>query len=169
IGVQFMRAEPSFVGAPFRILCDFESETDLAFIADAPAARVDPQVAHTGGASLRLPAGVNGFTLKLASLLPPGNFPGSWTLIGGYFISREPVAVQVSYEVKGKVLLRRTVQIEPRKWTTAFLDISSLADPNADPSHEVGVVRFAFERADVWCDDLIVLDNANALVGDNVK
>src|SRR5260370_40187843 len=57
IGVQLMRAEPVFVGTPFRVLLDFESQTDMAFIKDAGAAKIDREVAHTGAASLQVPGG----------------------------------------------------------------------------------------------------------------
>jgi hypothetical protein len=166
VGVQLMRIEPGYVGTTFRVLCDFESATDLAFIGECPAAKLDPEVAHTGGASLQLPAGAGSFTVKLASLLPPGNFPASWTLAGGYFIAREPTTVQVSYDVGTKVIFRRTVEIQPRKWTPVFLDITPLSDPNGNPPREVGVLRFTPARAEVWCDDVVALDNARSLVSE---
>jgi hypothetical protein len=165
VGVQLMRIEPAYVGTTFRVLCDFESPTDLAFIADCPSVRLDPQVAHTGLCSLQVPAGANGFTVKLAALLPPGNFPAAWTLVGAYFIAREPASVQVSYVAGGKTLFQRAVELVPRQWTPVFLDISSLSDPNGNPPPEVGVLRFDVKRsADVWCDDVVALDNARSLV-----
>ena len=61
IGVQLMHVEPMFAGSPFRVLLDFESPSDLAFIADHPTVTMDPQVAHTGRASLQVPAKSSGF------------------------------------------------------------------------------------------------------------
>src|SRR3979490_3379401 len=104
VGVQLMRTEPVFVGTPFRVLLDFESPDDLVFISGAGNARLGHDVAHTGNASLQLPSGSTGFAVKLSSLLPAGTFPGSWTLAGAYFISRQRAVVQVLYEADGKVV-----------------------------------------------------------------
>jgi hypothetical protein len=164
IGVQLMRAEPSFVGTSFRVLLDFESPTDLVFLSGASNAKLDSEVAHTGNSSLQIPSGSTGFTVKLSSLLPAGSFPGSWTLAGAYFISRQRAVVQVGYEAGGKVLARRSVTLEPRKWTPVLLDVSSLSDPNSAPSGEIGVLRFTFDGTPVWADDVVVFDNTKALV-----
>jgi hypothetical protein len=172
VGVQLMRTEPSFVGQAFRVLVDFESGTDFAFIADCPGGQIDPAVAHTGNSSLHVPPGAKPFVVKLSSLLPggPADFPGAWTLVGAYFISRESTAVRVSYEVKGKAILQRSVGLEARKWTAVFLDVTSLSDPNGEPPGEVGLLRFAPERgAETWCDDVVVLDNTRSLAGDADK
>ena len=70
IGVQFMRTEPAFAGTAFRVLLDFESPGDLAFIGEGSSTQLDPAVAHTGGASLQIPAHTNGFVVKVnANLL----------------------------------------------------------------------------------------------------
>src|SRR5262249_19910 len=69
-GGQFMRAEPHFVGTPFRILVDFESESDLAFLS-LGAAKVDTAVAHTGNKSLQISAG-NAVTVKINAMLGDG-------------------------------------------------------------------------------------------------
>src|SRR5947208_5648357 len=73
IGVQLMRAEPIYVGTPFRVLLDFESPDDLVFISGASSAKLDSQVAHTGNSSLQIPSGSTGFTIKLPAILPAGN------------------------------------------------------------------------------------------------
>jgi hypothetical protein len=177
IGVQLMRAEPMFVGAPFRVLLDFESASDLAFVSTSSISKLDPvikldsEVAHTGGASLQVPAGAkgSGFVVKLSALLPTNDFPGLWTLIGGYFISREATSVQIDYLVGGKSLLHRSVNLEPRKWTPVFLDFSTLSDPNANAPSEVGVLSFTTGNAAVWCDDIVAFDNASLFVGDADK
>jgi hypothetical protein len=167
IGVQLMRAEPMFVGTPFRVLLDFESPADLSFLSDLSTARIDTAVAHTGASSLQLPAG-SAVTVKLPSLLSSSAFPAAWTLAGGYFISRESASIAVTYEVGGTALLHRTVNIEPRKWTAVMLDIAMLNDPNIIASRDVGVLRFKADRT-VWCDDVLLVDNAHTLVGETDK
>jgi hypothetical protein len=173
-----MRAEPIFAGAPFRVLLDFESPSDLAFISiipnipidkDHPVYQLDREVAHTGLVSLQLPAGSDPFEVKLGALLPPGDFPGVWNLAGGFFISREAATVEVSYVVGFKTLLTRKVSLEPRKWTAVMLDLSSLADPNAAPPAKVGTLRFRNSGGTVWCDDVVLFDNTAQLVGDPEK
>lgn len=169
IGVQIMRAEPSLVGTPFRVLIDFESASDLAFLGDLDAAKRDAEVAHTGTASLHLPAG-SPVTVKLSALLSANTFPAAWTLGGAYFISRESAAVTATYEIDGKVVLHRTVSLEPRKWTPVMLDLSPLNDPNVGVSlRDVGVLRVRAEHGDVWCDDVVLIDNAHTLVGESAK
>src|SRR5260221_13855390 len=82
-GVQLMRIEPGFSGAPFRVLLDFESPSDLSFISDVSASKLDPvvmldsQVAHTGGVSLQGPGGAprHGLARKLPAVLPQGGLP----------------------------------------------------------------------------------------------
>jgi hypothetical protein len=169
IGVQLMRSEPMFVGQPFRVLVDFESANDLVFIGECPTSRIDATVAHTGLASLQVSAGGGAFIVKLPALLPSaggaGGFPGSWTLVGAYFITREQASVRISYQVNGKALLERSVTLAPRRWTPVFLDVSSLADPNGPAPADVGVLKFAAQpAAEVWCDDIVALDNTRALV-----
>jgi hypothetical protein len=172
IGVQLMRTEPMFVGQPFRVLVDFESPSDLVFIGESAGAHVDTAVAHTGTASLRVPG--SAFTVKLPALLPStvaggggtANFPGSWTLVGAYFIAQQSTAVRISYEVNGKSLLDRSVTLAPRRWMPVFLDVSSLADPNGPGASEVGVLKFTPQRSsgEIWCDDIVALDNTRSLI-----
>jgi len=166
IGVQLMQTEAMFVGAPFRVLLDFESADDLAFITGCPSAHLDPSLAHTGKSSLQLPANIGHFSVRLPRLLDQGPFPGSWTLLGGYFLSREPAAVGISYEVDGQTVLRRNVNLSPRNWTPVMLDIAALNDPNRSAEAPVGLLRFTLPRQTVWCDDLLVMDNTHFLVGD---
>ncbi len=164
VGVQLMRVEPGVVGLPFRVLLDFENANDTAFIADAGLAKVDREVAHTGGASLQIPGGAARVGVKLGALLPTTGFPGAWTLAGAYFIAREPTRVTASYEAEGKVLVRRVVVLEPRKWTLVLLDVTGLSDPNKGPEHGVGVLRFQAGAETVWCDDVVLMDNSRELV-----
>lgn len=168
IGVQLMRAEPAYVGTPFRVLLDFENADDTAFLAGAGGAKIDHEVAHTGGAALGVSGATHQATVKLSSLLPADNFPGTWTLVGAYLIAREPVTVTATYEVHEKTLLKRTVTLEPRKWTAVFLDVTALSDPNVDSGvKEVGQLRFEWPAGtDVWIDDVIVADNSRELVPD---
>ena len=164
IGVQFIKTDSTFIGVPFRVLLDFESAGDLAFIGSGSATILDPAVSHTGNVSLQVPGHTGGFTVKLNALLGAGDFPGQWTLAGGYFISRENSTVQVSYEVDGKVILSRTVALSGRRWTPVMLDLTPLSDPNANASREVGILRFKTDSSTVWCDDVLAIDNVKSLV-----
>ncbi len=169
IGVQFMRTEPAFAGMAFRVLLDFESPGDLAFIGEGASVQLDPAVAHTGGASLQIPVGANGLTVKLNALLAVGDFPGNWTLAGGYFIARDDATVQISYEVDGKVILSRKVPLMNRRWTPVMLDLTPLSDPNTSTPREVGILRFKAGTATVWCDDVLAVDNVKSLIPDSDK
>jgi hypothetical protein len=166
IGVQLMQTEAMFVGAPFRVLLDFESEEDLAFISGCPSARLDSTVAHTGKTSLQLPPTAGHFSVRLPRLLDEGLFPGSWTLVGGYFLSREPASVGISYELNGQKVLQRNVNLPARTWTPVMLDIKELNDPNRSAEPPVGLLRFTLPRQIIWCDDVLVMDNTHFLVGD---
>lgn len=164
IGVQLIKMDSTFIGVPFRVLLDFESAGDLAFIGSGSGTVLDPAVAHTGNGSLQVPGGANGFGVKLGALMAAGDFPGQWTLAGGYFISRENSTVQISYEVAGKVVASRTVALPARRWTPVMLDLTPLSDPNANVPREVGVLRFKADSSTVWCDDVLAIDNVKSLV-----
>ncbi len=164
IGVQLIKAESSFVGTPFRVLLDFESLSDLTFVGNSSSTILDPAVAHTGNGSLQVSGHGDGFIVKLNALLAAGDFPGQWTLAGGYFISRENTSVRVSYEVDGKVILSRSVALSSRRWTPVMLDLTPLSDPNANVPREVGILRFKPDAATAWCDDVLLFDNVKSLV-----
>jgi hypothetical protein len=166
IGVQLMRTESMFVGAPFRVLLDFESDDDRAFIAGCPSAHLDQALAHTGKSSLQLPPAAGHFSVRLPRLLDQGPFPGSWTLLGGYFWSQQPATIGISYEVDGQTVLQRTVNLPPGNWTPVMLDIVALNDPNRSAEAPIGMLRFTLPRQTIWCDDLLVMDNTHFLVGD---
>jgi hypothetical protein len=175
VGVQLMRKEPAFGEMPFRVLLDFESANDLAFIAEPAgmkatvegALRVDSQVAHTGAHSLQIPGGrPREIQIKLTSMLP-SDFPGSWTLLGGYFIALENTTVRICYQVSSKIVLQRTVALAARKWTPVMLDLSSLSDPNTTAGGPAGVLTFTTDGPAVWCDDIMAIDNGKVLVADS--
>jgi hypothetical protein len=174
IGVQLMRKEPRYSETPFRVLLDFESRNDLAFVSEPGGAaagetslRLDTQVAHTGAASLQipLPGKQREIQIKLTSLIA-SDFPGNWTLLGAYFISRDSAVVRVAYQVSNKTLLQRTVALQARKWTPVMVDLAALSDPNMGASGPAGVLTFSVEGAAVWCDDVMAVDNSKGLVAE---
>lgn len=160
IGVQVVRAQPSLAGMPFRVLLDFEKDVDLAFVT-APHARRDSTTAHTGRASLLLPP--QSLRVKLGSLLGEGKFPGTWTLLGGYFRSSQPVTLTLACRsadggngAAGAVLGQRSVPIAPGKWVPVFLDLPATTAPLAAPPL-LGITIAG--TGNVWCDDLLLINN----------
>ncbi|HEY7119936.1 MAG TPA: hypothetical protein VH475_25330, partial [Tepidisphaeraceae bacterium] len=162
IGLQITRAEPRLAGVPFRVLLDFESPSDLAFCADRP--QTSTAAAHTGQTALKLDAAAP-VNVKLASLVSGGAFPGHWTMIGGYFRSvGGPARVTLDYRVPSspQPVLQRSVDLpDAAQWTGVFLDLASLA---AKPQAEVGQLTLQVEGAAALCDDVLLVDNAQAFV-----
>jgi hypothetical protein len=166
IGLQIQRACPHLQGQPFRVLLDFESPADLAFITGEPAAHLENRTAHTGSACLALPSSSGGFQVKLASLLASETFPGRWTLVGGYFYCTQPALVSVEYPAGPRGVLRRTVRLIPQTWTPVLLDLWPLCDPNLPLPRPTPNLVFRISQnhaAPVLCDDILVIDNTRCL------
>ena len=173
IGLQIQRLEPTLQGCPFRVLLDFESPDDLAFVAGDTLAQLDTHVAHTGTSSLRLEAGQRGFQIRLGDLLGDLPFPGPWLMVGAYFYCENAATITVVYpadnpaaEGGGTRTLRRSVPLIPRHWTPVMLDLSPLRNPNAPSVAAPGTLFFQIAAPDspVWCDDVIVCDNSRQWV-----
>jgi hypothetical protein len=172
IGLQVQRVDDTLRGERFRVLLDFETPADTAFINGDPGVRIDTHAAHSGRGALAIGPTAKKFTVKLSSLVAGQPFPGAWALVGGYFYAQEPARVTVSYTpaiptaAGDSRSLRRTVKLIPGKWTPVMADVSSLADPNADPGQEPGTLAFEIDGAarTVWCDDVMVVDNTHFLV-----
>src|SRR5687768_4449661 len=143
IGVQMMRVEPQLKSQRFSTLIGFESASDTVFIAPV-GGKVErsAQVAHTGRYALRSEA--KELRVKLPSLLPKGAFPGRWALLGGYVYS--PDGAQVT-------LAQRRINVPPRRWTPAFIDVTSA---KVTPTYVVQVQS----KSTLYLDDLMLIDNA---------
>jgi len=163
IALQIMHSDPQLKTANFRLLLDFESESDLAFIAAESPVCLDKHQAHTGYSSMMLPAGTAGFNIKILEFF--NEFPASWTLVGGYLYSPAEQPIALSYQSQGKVLVQRSITLPAGQWTAGFLDVSSLSDPN---TQALPPGRFCLARAAVqlplWFDDLLVQNNSCVLL-----
>jgi len=159
IGLQLTRAEPRLVGMPFRVLLDFEQETDLSFVT-GEGYGISLAAAHTGRSSLAIGPG-RSVTVKLTSLLS-GAFPGSWSVAGGYFRPESKAArVKVSYRSAAatKPELQRTVELAAGRWTPVFVDLTELKQTTTS----AGLLTFEAD-AGVHCDDVLLLNNNRTMV-----
>ena len=153
ISLQIQRAEPRLAGYPFRVLLDFERNSDLAFLTDRSPADLVFNHGHTGGRCLKLDGSLE---VHLSSVLG-GRFPGAWTIAGGYFYSDSPRTITIACAAGGKELLpRRAVTLTPGKWTAVWIDLSPLAAHHHDAGAMLG---FLADGPDVLVDDVIVLNN----------
>ncbi len=166
---QIMRISPPLRDQRFSSLLDFETDADAVFLAAKPVGRVVSDRAHTGRGSIRLAPGTTRFAIKLSSLLGDRAFPGDWTLIGAYFYSEQPIQATLSIEGAGFNVAPRSVPLSPRAWTLALADISENATkkPRSESPAPAGaqlVFTFPQNAPPIWCDDLILIDNAKTFV-----
>ena len=174
IGVQFMRIQPVYNSIPFRILLDFESESDLAFIGGCAGAATNGEVAHTGLKCLKIPADCRSFTIRTASMFSSRPFPGEWTFFGGYFIAYQPTQVEITYELQGKILASTAVAIPARRLTPVKLDLSSIPgfgsknEVKGTTGNEVGVIKVSVS-GQVYCDDIFVANNRQNVISQGEK
>jgi hypothetical protein len=169
VSVQMLTASPELKSVRFSDLLNFESPTDTVFITPSGVrTRVESPTAHTGRSSLQISGRSGKFTVKLASLISdPAKFPADWTLAGAYFLSTGPAQVLVSCEIGGVVYARSATTLEPGKWTPALVDLANPVDSSAVPSGAPSLT-FTIDNpggGDLWCDDLLLIDNTQWIVG----
>lgn len=166
IGTQLQRTSPDLAGRRFLDLLSFESPSDPVFIsASQLQIETDELRAHTGRASLRL-SGQGVMTVKLASLLGPQQFPGEWTIAGAYFYSDQPARVAVSLHLDGASDSSSAVPLQPGQWTAVMVDIPAAQSREARRADSASSLSFSISASgDVWCDDVILMDNTEWIVG----
>ncbi|MEA2710450.1 MAG: hypothetical protein QOF78_3051 [Phycisphaerales bacterium] len=147
-------------------LLDFDSPEDLTFITSEPAGVVvnDARLARSGRRSLLIPPGTRDVIVKLPSLLSGRSFPADWTLIGAYIHCNQTTTITMSYEVAGRPVISRAVNVGPGAWTPVMLDLAALG---ASDTREVGTLRLAFDprsMAGVRIDDVTLVDNHESVV-----
>jgi hypothetical protein len=168
IGAQMTRVVPDLRGQRFSNLLNFESRTDTVFLASSGLhASIDSSVAHTGRSSLKI-SGSGKTSVKLSALLGNRPFPGEWTLAGAYFYSDKPgTRVAVMLEEGTRTISHNVVSIVPGRWSSVMLDLSTIVD-SQQKIDSVPVLTFSIEQsqgASVWCDDVVLIDNTQWLVG----
>jgi hypothetical protein len=171
IGVQMLRVVPDLKGQRFSNLLNFESKSDTVFVGTTGLrAALDSSVSHTGRSSLRV-SGSGKLTVKLSSLLGARAFPDEWTLAGAYLYSDKPAHVALVCQLGGRTLARNPVTLAPGKWTPVMVDLSPIVDgqQKLDPGGAAPSLSFSIESpgsgSSVWCDDIILIDNTQWLVG----
>lgn len=168
IGRQMLRVAPDLKEARFSNLLNFESATDAVFVS-APSGRagIDTTRAHTGKGSLLIEPGTGALDIKLASLLAGREFPGEWTLVGGYFLAERPVELTVSCAVEGLPPLRQQYPLRPGAWTAVMVELDKLRSL-ATAGHELApALRLEIDApagTGVWCDDVTLIDNEKVLI-----
>ncbi|WP_428940216.1 hypothetical protein [Fontivita pretiosa] len=173
IAMQLLRASPDLKGHRFSNLLSFEDETDLVFLTNTRLlARRTPDRMHTGKASLELSGGPGRMTIKLTSLLGSQSpFPGEWALAGAYFSSDSPARITVVANLAAGST-RNTVTIAPgQRWTPVMVDLSAAqtagdaSQPSTGQAPAPTITFLIDSAAAVWCDDLVLIDNTQWLVG----
>lgn len=176
IGVQLKRVVPPLQTQRFSTLLDFENDSDGVFVAAAPPARMVYDRAHTGKRSLRIDPQTQRVSVKLSSVMSGRPFPGEWTLIGGFLFTEQPLDVMLSVEGAGFNVAPRKVRLTPGTWSMAMLDISPAATQLPSGSAAAATdARLVFAFGDrgaatagpVWCDDVLLVNNAKTLVSND--
>jgi len=152
----------------FSTLLTFESPVDLVFVKSATATpELDPAVAQTGAASLKLPAGRHQFDINFRSLMTGRPFPADWTLL--LFFARAETDARVTLDYGER---SRTVDLTPGQWVPVTQQIVSWTQDNSvmmeakAEEGSAGPVTLHVESAGaVWIDDLTLVDNKDLVAG----
>lgn len=156
LSMQLPRVEPNLTGLRYSVLLDFENERDLVFLTADQGAATSSVHRHTGYRSLALAGGAS-TKVKLSSLMSGRPFPGTYTLVGGYFKSDRPTHLTLRCLVDGGVPAPRVVELPAGKWTAGMLDLTDL---RAAASGGNAILEITPEPgASIWCDDVLVVDN----------
>jgi hypothetical protein len=174
VAQEIVRRVPPLRSQRFSMLLDFEDDSDAVFIGSRPQGRIVYDRAHTGRRSVKFSAPSTRFIFKLGSVLSGRPFPADWTLIGPYIYSEQPVELTVSLQGTGLSVPPRTMSLAANTWTSALLDISSLArsagvgagegSVASAPSNAMLVLTLKQHHSPVWVDDLLLIDNTEVLV-----
>lgn len=169
---EAQRVVPELRSQRFSTLLDFETTADPVFVSSHPAAAVDPSRAHTGTKSLRFDGSSNGrIVVKLASILAGREFPGEWTLLGGYFCSDSPCEITVSVENAAVTIPSQKYSLQLRAWTAVMCDLGAAA-PVEDAKGDDAVLVFTLSSkgaAPLWLDDVLLVENTQTLVSRDNK
>jgi hypothetical protein len=158
IGQQLKLVDPALRSQRFSVLLGFESDVDVVFVSGQSS--LVATSAHTGKGALRVSPGATA-AVKLSSLMSGREFPGDWTLVGGYLTSDRDVTATVTLVCSGKTVLSREVRVSNGSWTPAFLDLTRLA---GGASCEDARLTFHSSGA-LLCDDVSLIENTTWLVG----
>jgi hypothetical protein len=173
IGVQLLRVVPTLKDERFSTLLDFESHDDAVFCSTSGrAGAVASEHAHTGRASYQIDSSATRLTIKLNSLLAGRQFPGEWTLLGGFFYSEQPATITVGFDPPLAGAKARAVNVPAGNWTAVYIELppdASDASPMTAASQTPPnlVFNLASPHAKIWCDDLLLIDNNKLLAGES--
>lgn len=165
--LELRRTRPELRSYRNDVLLDFETPTDRVFVttAGAAATSLDTQTTHSGRGALRVTRAPT-IDVKLSSVMSGRTLPGEWALLGAYIHSDRPTPLQVQYLVEGKPILTKTQQLAAGQWTPAMLDITDL--PPTQISSQTVTLRFTSATpAELWIDDVMLIDNTESMVGDD--
>jgi len=163
IGTQLLRAVPWLDDERFSTLLDFESTDDAVFCTTTGGRGVIAnEKAHTGRASFRIDSATQRLSVKLSSLLAGRQFPGEWTLVGGYFYSEQPAKIIVNPGPATNGFEPHEVELAPGTWTGVFAELPAEANQQVVPSL---VFDLQSPHGTIWCDDVMLIDNYRVLTG----
>ncbi len=161
---QLLNNSPALKQNRFQNLLSFETRSDEVFVAaENLDVRADRARAHTGQLSLRLsPRTTTGSsgraTIKLSSILGNREFPGPWSLAGGYFYSESAVPMTLRCLVGDAKISEQTVTLQPGQWSAVSVELITI-DPQAAPTGPAVLQIEMGSSGVVWCDDIVLLDN----------
>jgi hypothetical protein len=165
LGLQMVRTEAQLKKYPFRTLLEFEASTDPVFVkVEGQKGKIDRRRKHTGEGSLIIERGSKAMAVNVGLLFSGSAFPGRWALAGAYFYAERPQRLAAVYEVQGTAVASVNVQIPGGQWTPVMLDVAAGTEGKNLP---IGVLRFVFDGGlgqAMWCDDVLVMDNAQVVV-----
>jgi hypothetical protein len=157
-------------GQRYTNLLQFEDRADSVFIVPSGLQmEFDDNRAHTGHTSMRFSGPGGGkFSVKLASLMGDRPFPADWTLGGAYFYADQPAQITVSCQISGKTLAQNRAELPPGQWVPVMVDLSNLSDVQRQASLSgPPALSFAISSpGEVWCDDVLLIDNTQWIVGE---
>lgn len=163
IAIQLQHLDPELKNQPFSHLLSFEMPHEAVFVsANGLAASIDRDRAHSGRSSLLLKGTKGQLKIKLNSLVGGREFPGEWSLAAAYFYSDKPAKIAVALDKNGQSKIQNTFNLSPGRWVKIGCELDG---SNTGPTWPA--VVFDVESTGLlWCDDVLLVDDLQWLVGD---
>jgi hypothetical protein len=162
-GLHMLKTEAQLSEYPFFNLLSFETDADGVFVKSSPAGVLETAQRHTGGRSLKIPAGVTETTVKLEALHSGRDWPGRWTLIGVYLKASAAQELSAAFWVDSKPVESYHVRVPAGVWTPVMLDVTKTLEKSKG---KMGDLKLSFNpplAQDVYLDDVVEIDNSSTL------
>jgi hypothetical protein len=163
VGLQMLKTEAQLAKYPFFNLLSFETDADGVFVKSTPPGVLDLVQHHTGERSLRIPSGVTETTVNLEALHSGRDWPGRWTLIGGYLKANVAQELSAAFCVDSKAIETYRVRAPAGAWTPVMLDVPKTLERS---NGRIGELKLSFNpplAQDLFLDDVVEIDNSSTL------